>query len=201
MGRKVCLRRKGKTLLGIVNKLFVFWGSHNALFCRPFVTRPAWPVPKQWFEINFVFTRPLSCFNTFSDKNPILNSKFLTRPLITSPACPVPKQWDEINFVFTRPLSCSNTCFDENPILNSKAFMYIWPTKSVWSVCFLLLVFYQNNINRLSPFKLWSACILFLILSFLAKMLSSLSRNDNIFARNETMGKICKRTITWTNFS
>ena len=41
---------------------------------------------------------------------------------------------------------------------------------------------------------------IFQIFSFLAKMLSSLSRNDNIFARNENIGKICKRTITWTDF-
>ena len=39
------------------------------------------------------------------------------------------------------------------------------------------------------------------IFSFLAKMLSFLSRNDNIFARNENIGKICKRSITWTDFS
>ena len=42
---------------------------------------------------------------------------------------------------------------------------------------------------------------IFPILSFLAKMLSLLLRVDNIFARNENIGKICKRTITWTDFS
>ena len=36
--------------------------------------------------------------------------------------------------------------------------------------------------------------------SFLAKILSFLLRNDNIFARNLNIGKICKRTITWTDF-
>ena len=36
---------------------------------------------------------------------------------------------------------------------------------------------------------------IFPIFSFLAKMLSSLIRNDNIFARNESIGKIYKRTI------
>ena len=41
---------------------------------------------------------------------------------------------------------------------------------------------------------------IFPIFSFLAKMLSFLSRNDNIFARNENIGKICKQTITWTDF-
>ena len=37
---------------------------------------------------------------------------------------------------------------------------------------------------------------IFPIFSFLAKMLSSLSRNDNVFARNENIGKICKLTVT-----
>ena len=41
---------------------------------------------------------------------------------------------------------------------------------------------------------------IFLIFSFLEKMLSFLSRYDNIFARNETIGKKCKRTITWMDF-
>ena len=41
---------------------------------------------------------------------------------------------------------------------------------------------------------------IFPIFSFLTKMLSSLSRNDNIFATNENIGKICKRTTTWTDF-
>ena len=41
---------------------------------------------------------------------------------------------------------------------------------------------------------------IFPIFSFLAKMLSFLLRNDNIFARNENIGKIRKRTITWTDF-
>ena len=38
------------------------------------------------------------------------------------------------------------------------------------------------------------------IFSFLAKMLSFQLRDDSIFARNENIGKICKRTITWTYF-
>ena len=42
---------------------------------------------------------------------------------------------------------------------------------------------------------------IFPIFSFLAKMLSFLLRDDNIFARNENIGKICKQTITWTDFS
>ena len=42
---------------------------------------------------------------------------------------------------------------------------------------------------------------IFSIFSFLAKMLSSLSRYVNIFSRNENIGKMCKRTITWTDFS
>ena len=42
---------------------------------------------------------------------------------------------------------------------------------------------------------------IFTIFSFLAKMLSSLSRNDKNFARNENIRKICKRTITWTDFN
>ena len=42
---------------------------------------------------------------------------------------------------------------------------------------------------------------IFPIFSFLAKMLSSLFRNDNTFPRNENIGKICKRTITWMDFS
>ena len=37
---------------------------------------------------------------------------------------------------------------------------------------------------------------IFSIFSFLAKMLSFLLRDDNIFARNENTGKICKQTIT-----
>ena len=41
---------------------------------------------------------------------------------------------------------------------------------------------------------------IFKTFSFLAKMLSFLCRKDNIFARNENIGKICKRTITWTDF-
>ena len=41
---------------------------------------------------------------------------------------------------------------------------------------------------------------IFPIFLFLAKMLSFLCRKDNIFARNENIGKICKRTITWTDF-
>ena len=39
-------------------------------------------------------------------------------------------------------------------------------------------------------FKLWSACIFSFLLG-----------NDNIFARNENIGKICKRTITWMDFN
>ena len=42
---------------------------------------------------------------------------------------------------------------------------------------------------------------IFPIFSFLAKTLSFPSSNNNIFARNENIGKICKRTITWTDFS
>ena len=42
---------------------------------------------------------------------------------------------------------------------------------------------------------------IFPIFLFLAKMLSFLHSKDNIFARNENIGKICKRTITWTDFS
>ena len=41
----------------------------------------------------------------------------------------------------------------------------------------------------------------FSIFSILGKMLSYLLRDDNIFARNENIGKICKQTITWTDFS
>ena len=32
-------------------------------------------------------------------------------------------------------------------------------------------------------------------------MVSFLLRDDNIFARNENIGKICKPTITWLDFS
>ena len=49
-----------------------------------------------------------------------------------------------------------------------------------------------------SPFKLWSAYIFFRYFHFWQKMLSFLLRDDNIFARNR---KICKRTITFTDFS
>ena len=42
---------------------------------------------------------------------------------------------------------------------------------------------------------------IFPIFSFLAKMLSFLLRDDNIFARNENIRKICKQTITWTDFT
>ena len=38
---------------------------------------------------------------------------------------------------------------------------------------------------------------IFPIFSFLAKMLSFLLRDDNIFAWNENIGKICKRTIKY----
>jgi hypothetical protein len=37
-------------------------------------------------------------------------------------------------------------------------------------------------------------------IGIVSKTLSFLSRNDNIFARNENIGKICKWTITWTDF-
>ena len=41
-----------------------------------------------------------------------------------------------------------------------------------------------------------------MMISFLAKMLLSfLLRDDNFLARNESIGKICKRTITWMDFS
>ena len=39
------------------------------------------------------------------------------------------------------------------------------------------------------------------IFSFLAKMLSFLCKQDNIFARNENIGKTCKQTITWTGIN
>ena len=50
-----------------------------------------------------------------------------------------------------------------------------------------------ENKKNSSSFKWY----IFPIISFLAKFLSSLSRNDNIFARHENIGKICKWTITW----
>ena len=56
-----------------------------------------------------------------------------------------------------------------------------------------------NRVNLqplLKPVQVIVCLHIFPIFSFLAKMLSSLSRNDNIFARNENIGKICKRTIT-----
>ena len=49
-------------------------------------------------------------------------------------------------------------------------------------------------------FTLKSVQVISPIFSFPAKMLSSLSRNDNIFARNENIRKICKRTITRMDF-
>ena len=37
---------------------------------------------------------------------------------------------------------------------------------------------------------------IFPIISFLAKMLSFWLRDDNIFSRNESIGKMCMQTIT-----
>ena len=46
-----------------------------------------------------------------------------------------------------------------------------------------LYIFYPVFEDHLCPY-IWLKC-----------------RKDNIFARNENIGKICKRTITWTDFS
>ena len=54
--------------------------------------------------------------------------------------------------------------------------------------------------NLLKSVQVMVRLHIFPIFSFLAKMLSLLSRNDNIFARNENIWKICKWTTTWTDF-
>ena len=54
----------------------------------------------------------------------------------------------------------------------------------------------QVIVQRVKSVQVMVCLHIFPIFSFLAKMLSSLSRYDNIFARNENIGKIYKRTIT-----
>ena len=55
--------------------------------------------------------------------------------------------------------------------------------------------------NKLKSVQVIVRLHIFLIFSFLANFLSFLLRDDNIFARNENIVKICKRTIIWTDFS
>ena len=87
------------------------------------------------------------------------------------------------------------------------------PLKS--TTVFLVITGYLNmpwilteyfRIKRATKHHLMSVQVMirlhvFPIFSFLAKILSFLLRDDNIFARNENIEKICKRTITWTDFS
>ena len=55
---------------------------------------------------------------------------------------------------------------------------------------------FDSIVNSLKYVQVMVRWHIFRIFSFLAKMLSFLLRDDNIFERNENMGKICKRTIT-----
>ena len=58
----------------------------------------------------------------------------------------------------------------------------------------------KSIVNQVKSVWVMVCLHIFPVFSFLAKILSSNSRNDNIFARNENIGKICKRTTTWTDF-
>ena len=76
---------------------------------------------------------------------------------------------------------------------NANFFDKSWPWATVHQS-----IFYKSY-NELSLLKYVQVIVrlnIFTIFSFLAKMLSFLLRDDNIFARNENIRKICKRTIT-----
>ena len=84
MGRKVCLRRKGKTLLCIVNKLLKTKSQHLAMFCL--YTFPAHNLTfhlrwRWWDQIKTIFSNLFYFSNTFSPlkKIPFYSANTMTK--------------------------------------------------------------------------------------------------------------------------
>ena len=112
--------------------------------------------------------------------------------------------WEKHFFSYCSSVVCYIYCVSwlKCDIKQRKLHVAFVIAKKQWSIYEISIWKLQENcMTSLKSSQVMVRLHIFPVFSFLSKMLSSLSRNDNIFARNENIGKICMRTITWTDFS